>query len=97
MLPTLALELVTCMGNVIRQHRATDYADNFMRKPAVRRSPPGQASTTAKSVFDDVEPYELTELGSQFVHYAMNEIVAKIAFKEHADVYSLAQRIYRLL
>jgi hypothetical protein len=33
-----------------------------------------------------VEPYELTDLGSQFVHYAMNEIVAKIEFKEAAEV-----------
>jgi hypothetical protein len=74
------------MGSVIRQHRATDYAGNFLRKPAARRSPPGQAPTTAKSAFDDVEPYELTDFGNQFVHYAMNEIVAKIEFKEDAEV-----------
>jgi hypothetical protein len=36
------------MGSVIRQHRATDYAGNFLRKPAAKRSPPtGQAPTTA--------------------------------------------------
>jgi hypothetical protein len=75
------------MGSVIRQHRATDYAGYFLRKPAAKRSPPtGQAPTTAKSAFDDAEPYELTDLGNQFVHYAMNEIVAKIEFKEDADV-----------
>jgi hypothetical protein len=74
------------MGSVIRQHRATDYAGNFLRKPVARRPPPSQAPTAAKSAFDDVEPYELTDLGSQFVHYAMNEIVAKIEFKEAAEV-----------
>lgn len=68
-------------GSVIRQHRETDYAGNFVRKQPARRSPPGHAPTTAKSAFDDVEPYELTDLGRQFVHYAMNEIVAKIEFK----------------
>jgi hypothetical protein len=35
-------------------------------------------SDYGKSAFDDVEPYELTDLGNQFVHYAINEIVAKI-------------------
>jgi hypothetical protein len=34
------------------------------------------------SAFDNNERYELTELGKQFVHYAMTEIVAKIVFSE---------------
>lgn len=72
-------------GGVIRQERQTDYAGNFIRKPAVKRSKPGQASRTAKSAFDEIEPYELTELGKQFVHYAMTEITAKIEFDEFAQ------------
>jgi len=32
-----------------------------------------------KSAFDDEEPYVLTELGSQFVHYTMNEVVKRIS------------------
>lgn len=72
------------VGSVIRQHKETDYHGNFLvKKP--KRSRPGQAPRTAKSAFDDIEPYELTELGKQFVHYAMNEIVAKIEFKETAE------------
>jgi hypothetical protein len=31
------------------------------------------------SAFDDDKQYELTELGKQFVHYTMNEIVPRIA------------------
>ena len=33
-----------------------------------------------KSAFDNEEEYVLTELGRQFVHYAMNEIVPRIEF-----------------
>ena len=35
-------------------------------------------STTLKTAFDDEKEYELTGLGTQFVHYTMNEIVPKI-------------------
>lgn len=35
-----------------------------------------------KSAFDDKEGYELTELGTQFVHYTMNELVPKIEKSE---------------
>src|SRR5690606_19050862 len=45
-------------GSVIRQHRQTDYAGNFIRKPTTR-SKAGQAPRTAKSAFDETEPYEL--------------------------------------
>jgi hypothetical protein len=31
-----------------------------------------------KSAFDDEEPYELTELGKQFVHYVFSEVVQRI-------------------
>ncbi|TIN15867.1 MAG: hypothetical protein E5Y51_16760 [Mesorhizobium sp.] len=71
-------------GGVIRQVRQTDYAGNFLRKPSGAKSRPGRAPRTAKSAFDEVEPYELTDLGKQFVHYAMTEIVAKIEFHEFA-------------
>ncbi|MER8929181.1 hypothetical protein [Mesorhizobium sp. M0767] len=72
-------------GGVIRQVRQTDYAGNFLKRPAVKKSRPGYAPRTAKSAFDEVEPYELTDLGQQFVHYAMTEIVAKIEFQESGD------------
>lgn len=73
------------LGSVIRQHRPTDYAGNFLRKPSVKRSAPGQAPRTAKSAFDETDPYELTDLGTQFVHYAMTEITAKIEFQEFGE------------
>lgn len=73
-------------GGVVRQHRETDYAGNFMAKPTPKRSRRGAGTgdRRMKSAFDDEEPYELTALGQQFVHYAMQEIVPKIEY--HADV-----------
>lgn len=41
----------------------------------------GSASTVMKSAFDNDEGYELTSLGSQFVHYAMTDLPPKIEFK----------------
>jgi hypothetical protein len=38
-----------------------------------------------KSVFDDSDEYELTELGKQFVHYAMNELAPRLEFRENTD------------
>jgi hypothetical protein len=31
-----------------------------------------------ESAFEDSKPYVLTELGKQFVHYTMNEVVTRI-------------------
>lgn len=39
-----------------------------------------------KSAFDDQDGYELTALGKQFVHYAMNEITPKIAYHKDSSV-----------
>ncbi len=63
------------MGGVIRQHRQTDYAGNFVKKARVQSN---IKTNTMKSAFDDGEGYELTELGKQFVHYTMNEVVRKV-------------------
>lgn len=67
------------MGGVIRQHRETDYHGNFVAKPAAKRAT-GGGSRTLVSAFDEEEPYELTELGQQFVHYAMTELTSRIAY-----------------
>ncbi len=64
-------------GRVIRQHRPTNYQGQFLRK-ITPRALPGTAPSVMKSPFDDKEPYELTELGKQFVHYTMNEIVPRV-------------------
>ena len=34
-----------------------------------------------KSAFDNEDQYELTGLGQQFVHYAMNELTLRIEYK----------------
>lgn len=68
-------------GGVIRQYRETDGYGNFVKK----RKPAGSSrSNTMKSTFDFEEEYVLTDIGTQFVHYAMNEITARIEF-HHID------------
>ena len=64
-------------GSVIRQHRDTTGYGEYVRKA---RASTGQtrASSTMKSAFDDQEAYELTELGKQFVHYTMNDLVSRV-------------------
>jgi hypothetical protein len=66
-------------GGVIRQHREKDYAGNFLRKSAQRHRR-GAAPSTVESAFEDTKGYELTELGVQFVHYAMTDLPPKVGF-----------------
>ncbi len=65
-------------GSVIRQHRETTADGQFVRKQPFRRPKGFGASRVMKSAFDDSEQYELTELGQQFVHYTMNDVVPRI-------------------
>ncbi|MDB5659369.1 MAG: hypothetical protein JWS10_1984 [Cypionkella sp.] len=69
-------------GGVIRQHRETDYAGNFIRKERSKTST--RSVPHVKSAFDDDEGYELTALGKQFVHYAMSEITTKLEYRDDA-------------
>ncbi len=64
-------------GGVIRQPRESDGLGRFIRK----RRPPRRmaAANTMESAFEDSKPYVLTELGSQFVHYTMTELVARLS------------------
>lgn len=66
-------------GGVIRQHRDVDYYGNFIPKK-VQRRPKGSGPKPPTSAFDDAESYELTELGKQFVHYAMTDLPLKIEY-----------------
>ena len=68
------------IGRVIRQHRKTDYYGNFVLKERAKRTS-GERRTIAKSAFDNEEKYELTQLGQQFVHYAMTDLPLRIEFK----------------
>lgn len=63
-------------GGVIRQDRPTTYDGKFMKKPSPSNKNP---STTMESAFESSKPYTLTGLGSQFVHYTMNEVVGRIS------------------
>ena len=63
-------------GGVIRQHRDTTAYGEYVRK--ARKTSGSRPSPTMKSAFDDQEQYELTELGKQFVHYTMNELVTQV-------------------
>lgn len=65
------------LGHVIRQRRATTHAGQFL-KQSTRGRPKSKGSSTMKSPFDASDPYELTELGTQFVHYVMNEVAPQI-------------------
>ena len=71
------------MGGVIRQHRQTDYHGNFIKKAPAKKAASGGGSRVMVSAFDDSEEYELTELGKQFVHYAMNELAPRLSFDEN--------------
>lgn len=64
-------------GRVLRQHREKTLGGDFLAKTRAKPSPRG-ASPVMKSAFDDEQGYELTALGAQFVHYTMNETVARL-------------------
>lgn len=64
-------------GGVIRQERDVNQMGQFVRKKP-RHTRKGTAPTTMESAFEDSKPYVLTELGKQFVHYTMNEVVTRI-------------------
>ncbi len=70
-------------GGIIRQHRDTDYQGNFVKRPPTRAPSRGQ-SRAHKSAFDESESYELTALGLEFVHYAVNELTTKLEYKPGA-------------
>jgi hypothetical protein len=65
------------VGRVIRQHREKDFRGNFLKE--TRKRSGTRSSGVMTSAFEDDKEYELTELGKQFVHYTMNEIVPKLA------------------
>jgi|SRR5271170_2517946 len=64
------------LGGVIRQPRESDSFGRYRKKT----SPPRRtsSSTTMESPFEDTKQYVLTELGKQFVHYTMNELVSRL-------------------
>jgi hypothetical protein len=64
------------IGRVIRQVRNTTEEGQFLkRRPKASK---GHSSLIMESAFEDSKQYVLTELGKQFVHYTMNEVVTRI-------------------
>ena len=68
------------VGHIIRQDRETDGQGRFVRSR--QRKPQGR---TMVSAFDEGKPYVLTELGKQFVHYGMTDMVKKIEGPRQSD------------
>lgn len=71
-------------GSIIRQRREFDYYGNFIPKQT-QKSSKGSGQKPPVSAFDEEEGYELTELGKQFVHYAMSDLPLKIEFRSDSD------------
>jgi len=65
-------------GGVIRQERDTNSMGQFMRKRPQKTGARRSAPSTMESAFEGTKPYVLTEMGKQFVHYTMNEVVTRI-------------------
>ncbi len=66
------------LGRVIRQQREKDWQGNFMKKDT--RGPKNEnPSRTMESAFEGTKPYELSELGKQFVHYVMEDVAPQIS------------------
>ena len=62
-------------GHVLRQIRDKNIHGQFLAKRRQSRQP---QRTVLESAFENTKPYELTELGSQFVHYVMNEVAPRV-------------------
>lgn len=67
-------------GGIIRQHRDINYAGEFVAKRSTKKPSSGSGGRSFVSAFDDEEQYELTELGGQFIHYAMTDLPLKIDY-----------------
>lgn len=66
------------LGRVIRQQREKDWQGNFIKKDT--RGPRTEIpSKTMESAFESTKPYELSELGKQFVHYVMEDVAPQIS------------------
>jgi hypothetical protein len=66
------------MSGIVRQARGTDEDGRFLRRQPTRRAPKGMASRVMESSFEDSKPQVLTELGKQFVHYVLDDVVPRL-------------------
>lgn len=74
------------MGGIIRQHREKDASGTFYGKtPQKRTTSPRTGPKPMESAFDEEDSYELSELGQQFVHYAMTDLPLKIEYNPNKE------------
>ncbi len=66
-------------GGVLRQERSTTAGGEFVAR---QRGPRRPAAHTLKSAFDNSEPYVLTALGEQFVHYCISDLAPQLSGDE---------------
>lgn len=65
------------IGGIVRQARESEDG-RFLRNAPPRRAPRGSASRFIESSFENTKSQVLSDLGSQFVHYVMDEVVPRI-------------------
>lgn len=64
-------------GGVIRQDRETNSYGEFVRRSAGSRTR-NNGERIMESAFEDTKPYVLTELGKEFVHYVLTDVVQQV-------------------
>lgn len=65
------------LGGVIRQSKDVNHQGQFVKRPSTH-TPKGFGSQTMESAFEDTKPYVLTELGKEFIHYVLNDVVRRV-------------------
>lgn len=65
------------MGGVIEIAKQRD-AYGRPLKATPTRTPRGMASKVVESTYEDTKPWVLTELGRQFVHYVLSDVVKRV-------------------
>jgi hypothetical protein len=65
------------VGGVIHQEKETNYAGQYLRSERTHYNK-GSSSSVMESPFEDTKPYVLTELGKEFIHYVLNDVVQRV-------------------
>lgn len=65
------------MGGVIELAKQRD-GDGRAYRATPARTPRGMGSRLVESTYEDTKPWVLTELGQQFVHYVLNDVVKRV-------------------
>jgi hypothetical protein len=65
------------IGGVIHIDKDVNSNGEYLRRQTTHRTR-GNASSTMESPFEDTKPYVLTELGKEFVHYVLQDVVQQV-------------------